>query len=239
VVTAGDDLSRARWEQTGKAANRVEVSARPNLSAFELSRAVTRVYSIRGIDKVVLRCLVDHYPSIWPSLDTLARLCGFCVTATRDALRRLKEQNWIQPLGGWRGGRHRTHQYEVDVERILAESENPPPRGPFAPSQESLATVIPTQNPLSGVPKPSARRVQTLRLATENPPPREPEVISKQINEENKKIEQRFAPQHFENLFSQLAGRKRLSEMTDQERTQRMCQLLEQIEQLKARGTGA
>ena len=106
---------------------RVEIARRSDMTSYKLSRLVTELESVRGIQRAVLRVLADRYPNIWPSVALIAEEAGFGTTQVRKALRNLETAGFISevtgPLGrtGKRGGRMRSTQYRFDVEKLLSE----------------------------------------------------------------------------------------------------------------------
>jgi hypothetical protein len=100
---------------------RLEFQDGKNLTSFELSKLVAKIPAILGIKRAVLRALADHYPNIWPSVETLAHEAGFGTTATRKYLRELEiVDKFIKPIGARKGGRNVTEQYVIDVKAIFA-----------------------------------------------------------------------------------------------------------------------
>ena len=44
---------------------RFNATAISALTAYELSRAIATIRYFKGVEKAVLRALVDHYPRVW------------------------------------------------------------------------------------------------------------------------------------------------------------------------------
>jgi len=128
------------------------------MTSYKLSRRVA-LLEMKGIRKAVLRVLADHYPNVWPSIDTIASQAGFGTTATRMAVRELERDAYIAPCGHKLGGRCGSEQYVINVELILAESESPKTQRdalPFAKEAGGLENPMPhAQNPTSRVPNPT------------------------------------------------------------------------------------
>jgi len=129
-----------------------------DMTSYKLSRRVA-LLEIKGIKKAVLRVLADHYPNVWPSIDTIASQAGFGTTATRTAVRELERDAYIAPCGHKHGGRCGSEQYVINVELILAKSESPKTQRDALPFKDLAGgTENPTpraQNPTSRVPNPT------------------------------------------------------------------------------------
>jgi hypothetical protein len=55
---------------------RFNATAISGVTAYELSRAIATIRYFKGVEKAVLRTLVDHYPRVWPSVETIAEESG-------------------------------------------------------------------------------------------------------------------------------------------------------------------
>jgi hypothetical protein len=99
--------------------HRDKVTRIDGISAYYLSHQVTRLRCLRGVEKNVLRCLCDHYPNVWPSVETLAGESGWCERSVRKALRKLEADGWICPIYSRRGGTGNSGQYLINAEKIL------------------------------------------------------------------------------------------------------------------------
>ena len=98
---------------------REKVGALEGIRAFDLSLKQARPRCLKGAEKNVLRCLCDHYPKIWPSVETLAIESGWSVRSVRRALRMLEADGWMVNINGRRGGTGNSAQYRVIESRIL------------------------------------------------------------------------------------------------------------------------
>jgi hypothetical protein len=148
------------------------------LSAYSLSKMVAEIRHIKGVDKAVLRGMVDHYPNVWPGVETLADESGWGTSCVRESIRRLEIDNWVNAIGDKRGGTGNSEQYVINDRKILvahamqtledgiqmeclpiAADSNPMPDVAF----DSEPTVSRCLNPTRGE--------QTQRVANSNPPP--------------------------------------------------------------------
>jgi hypothetical protein len=101
------------------AAQHFTVDAAPGVTGYQLSRAVASIPEIKGVAKAVLRALADHYPNIWPSMETIARESGYGERVARMTVKRLAREGWVRVVGDARGGRAISNQYVLDERKIL------------------------------------------------------------------------------------------------------------------------
>lgn len=102
---------------------RIKIERIPEVSAYKLSHAVSKLRFLKGADKAVLRAMCDRYPMCFPDVDDLAEKGGCSAQWARRALRDL-EYKWklivnISPPERRRGGRGITSQYFIKDRAIL------------------------------------------------------------------------------------------------------------------------
>lgn len=97
---------------------RINVQRLEGVTSYNLSLAVTRLRSVRGVQRAVLRAMCDRYPNCWPSIETLADQAGFGTSITRKHLRGLEAAGLVELVGSRRGGRGATAQYRINVGRL-------------------------------------------------------------------------------------------------------------------------
>jgi hypothetical protein len=149
------------------------VAAAPGVTGYQLSRAVARVVEIKGLVKAVLRALADHYPNVWPSMETIARESGCCERIARMAVRTLARDGWIRVVGDRRGGRNISNQYVLNERKILEATQSA--------GQPTTLHAVPTLSPETQHPMPSLGGNPA--LSARNPAPHADEV---NIEENNK-----------------------------------------------------
>ena len=184
---------------------RFNATAISGVTAYELSRAIATIRYFKGVEKAVLRTLVDHYPRVWPSVETIAEESGWALTPVRGALSGLAKDNWICPVSatrenpaGRRGGRFNSEQYIINDRKILnalaAQNLEDGIVSGRIPTIETHRVAVgiddgnppsPERNPSRGVGNPSFGE-QTHRVASQNPSPDDGEEVIEPIIEETK-----------------------------------------------------
>jgi hypothetical protein len=176
------------------------------LSAYQLSRTVARIRRFTGVDKAVLRALVDHYPNVWPNVETIAEESGWGLTAVRSALTIMAMENWICPVSatredptGRKGGKNQSEQYVINDRKILntftaQKFEDGMVSGKIPTHDTHRQTVsIHAGNPSPDELNPP-RGEDTHRVASPNPPPDGEEVIREEIKEEKREERDQESP---------------------------------------------
>ena len=144
--------------------SRVAVQRVEGMTSYKLSRIVAELESVRGVKKPVLRVLADHYPNIFPSMETIAMQAGFGTTQTRAALRVLEASGFISPLSAKQGGRQKGTQYALNVGKILALHN-----GESNEETQRLPLPLEVEYPTAPDTKGNGSRTETQRLPTLNP----------------------------------------------------------------------
>ena len=76
---------------------------------------------LSAMEKLVLLCLADHAnddgANAYPSVNRLSARCSLSRRAVQKILRRLEKREVIILQGGAKGGRERTRNYRISLER--------------------------------------------------------------------------------------------------------------------------
>jgi hypothetical protein len=136
--------------------DRIEVDRAEGVTSWALSRMVAQLIDLRGAKKAVLRVLADHYPNIWPKIQTIADEAGYGTSQTRVVIGELEAEAYIRCLTDKRGGVSRPAQYEINVAKIKAMLE-----------QQTQRSALPLKNETQRWPLPLDSENPT--MADENP----------------------------------------------------------------------
>ena len=99
---------------------RIEVERAAGVTSWGLSQMVAQLVGLPRAKKAVLRVLADHYPNIWPKIETIADQAGYSPSRTRAVMRDLETEGFIRCLTDTRGGVSRPAQYAINVAKIKA-----------------------------------------------------------------------------------------------------------------------
>lgn len=124
---------------------RIEIERADGVTSWGLSQMVAQLTNIRGAKKAVLRALTDHYPNIWPKIETIADEAGCGTSRARTVMRELETEGYIRCLTDKRGGVARPAQYAISVAKIkaLLEEQTQQPVLPSLPdTQQPVLPLI-------------------------------------------------------------------------------------------------
>ena len=146
IDTIRDLLTQKKGNITSK--HRIRIEPAEGMSGFKLSKLVAELPESAFMTvprkygnvswkakKAILRVLADHYPNVWPGVETIALKTGFSERQVQNGLSDLEMELYISPIGSKLGGRNFSTQYELNIEAI----ENP---------EMSLASIVRRLYPL-------------------------------------------------------------------------------------------
>lgn len=102
---------------------RKEFDRAPGITSWGLELMVEQL-RLNPYEKDVLKSMAHYYPTVFPSVATIAARAELCRRTGQRNIKKLEEKGYITPLDPKKlGGRGNSVQYVINVEKVLRDAE--------------------------------------------------------------------------------------------------------------------